>query len=301
MDYSLLIGVVRRHFEVKHRTSSSSTRIPTFAYLPGDGNGDGDVVDSVDGVDGVDLGERPTIAVNMSSSPPNGIITSSSIRQRDSLLSQMSGTRGADSTPQQPASVSRSYAGSASGGGGGGGYDNHMGEEDDRGPRLQRNSQESDISSSARSWNPSVIGADGGVQAGTVDAPGTYYIGIIDVLQEWNFKKRLERFVKTNILRYDADGISAMPPDDYRSRFLEFAVDDVFDGLSDGIVEGGTSNKARTSVVTRSSILRTSIAGDEARGSVSGRSSFMKASDPSRSELKILRSSLAQGEGREGE
>jgi hypothetical protein len=26
-----------------------------------------------------------------------------------------------------------------------------------------------------------------------VEAPGTYYIGLIDMLQEWNFNKKIER------------------------------------------------------------------------------------------------------------
>lgn len=52
-----------------------------------------------------------------------------------------------------------------------------------------------------------------------VIGPGFYYIGIIDILQTWSMSKRVERFVKTALLRNDPDGISAMPPRAYRDRF----------------------------------------------------------------------------------
>lgn len=38
--------------------------------------------------------------------------------------------------------------------------------------------------------------ADGGMHATVVEGPGTYYMGIIDVLQHWNWEKKLERFLK---------------------------------------------------------------------------------------------------------
>ncbi|TMW55223.1 hypothetical protein Poli38472_013114 [Pythium oligandrum] len=52
-----------------------------------------------------------------------------------------------------------------------------------------------------------------------VIGPGFYYIGIIDILQTWNMSKRIERFMKTVLFRKDPDGISAMPPKAYRTRF----------------------------------------------------------------------------------
>ncbi|KAF1325195.1 Phosphatidylinositol-4-phosphate-5-kinase, partial [Globisporangium splendens] len=52
-----------------------------------------------------------------------------------------------------------------------------------------------------------------------VIGPGFYYIGLIDILQTWSFAKRMERFIKTVILRKDPDGISAMAPKPYRDRF----------------------------------------------------------------------------------
>ncbi|KAF1794817.1 Phosphatidylinositol-4-phosphate 5-kinase, N-terminal domain [Phytophthora cactorum] len=55
--------------------------------------------------------------------------------------------------------------------------------------------------------------------AEVVIGPGFYYIGVIDMLQTWNWSKRLERFMKTVLFRKDPDGISAMPPKPYRDRF----------------------------------------------------------------------------------
>lgn len=37
---------------------------------------------------------------------------------------------------------------------------------------------------------------DGGMHATVVEGPGTYYMGIIDILQYWNFEKKVERFLK---------------------------------------------------------------------------------------------------------
>lgn len=35
-----------------------------------------------------------------------------------------------------------------------------------------------------------------GIRAAIVEGPGMFYFGIIDVLQEWNWSKKLERFFK---------------------------------------------------------------------------------------------------------
>lgn len=67
-----------------------------------------------------------------------------------------------------------------------------------------------------------------------VEAPGTYYIGLIDTLQEWNLAKKVERFYKVYICGLDGAGISAIEPRKYQERFMQRAVRDVFEGL-DGI------------------------------------------------------------------
>jgi len=69
----------------------------------------------------------------------------------------------------------------------------------------------------------SVSGSAGGAVARQVDVPG-YYMGLIDVLQEWNVGKRLERFAKVVFkgrwARDVRDGMSAVEPVTYRERFL---------------------------------------------------------------------------------
>ena len=56
-----------------------------------------------------------------------------------------------------------------------------------------------------------------------VDVPA-YYMGLIDILQEWNLSKRLERIAKTVFkgrwARDVRDGMSAIEPIAYRERFL---------------------------------------------------------------------------------
>eukprot|EP00301_Raphidiophrys_heterophryoidea_P005778 c12393_g1_i1.p1 GENE.c12393_g1_i1~~c12393_g1_i1.p1 ORF type:complete len:592 (+),score=170.57 c12393_g1_i1:964-2739(+) len=53
-----------------------------------------------------------------------------------------------------------------------------------------------------------------------VQGPACYYVGLIDLLQEWTWRKKLERFIKTVWYRHEAPGISAQPPRIYRERFM---------------------------------------------------------------------------------
>lgn len=50
----------------------------------------------------------------------------------------------------------------------------------------------------------------------------TYYIGLVDILQEYNMRKQLEHFWKATICRADPEGISVVDPTKYRQRFLNF-------------------------------------------------------------------------------
>ncbi|OQR97897.1 phosphatidylinositol-4-phosphate-5-kinase (Pi-PIPK-D2) [Thraustotheca clavata] len=56
-------------------------------------------------------------------------------------------------------------------------------------------------------------------RANTVVGPACYYFGIIDILQLWNFDKKLERGFKVHVLRKDPEGLSAVPPTRYKDRF----------------------------------------------------------------------------------
>ena len=44
--------------------------------------------------------------------------------------------------------------------------------------------------------NPYKQDNDGGIHAGVVEGAGAYYFGIIDTLQEWNWRKQIEQFFK---------------------------------------------------------------------------------------------------------
>jgi len=52
------------------------------------------------------------------------------------------------------------------------------------------------------------------------DKTEMYFLGIIDFLQQFNWKKRIEFFAKTKLLCYDSKGLSAVPPYEYCTRFL---------------------------------------------------------------------------------
>ncbi len=63
-----------------------------------------------------------------------------------------------------------------------------------------------------------------------VEGPQSYYLGLIDVLQTWSLRKRLEHFGKVWLPPWrDGQGISAVPPGAYAERFLKRVVYDVFD------------------------------------------------------------------------
>ena len=59
------------------------------------------------------------------------------------------------------------------------------------------------------------------VKANIVEGPGTYYIGIIDMLQKWNTNKKLERAIKVYLRCKNKAGISCVEPVFYRKRFLK--------------------------------------------------------------------------------
>ncbi len=68
-------------------------------------------------------------------------------------------------------------------------------------------------------YTPFFRGNEGGLAAAVVEGPGVFYLGIIDILQEWSWSKRIERWIKSTILCQDKHGISVMPPQQYAERF----------------------------------------------------------------------------------
>merc|ERR1719458_944263 len=62
----------------------------------------------------------------------------------------------------------------------------------------------------------------GGIRARIIDSPGIYYIGIIDTLQEYSWKKKMETFLKAYIKRRSNKGISSVEPGLYQKRFINY-------------------------------------------------------------------------------
>jgi Phosphatidylinositol-4-phosphate 5-Kinase len=70
----------------------------------------------------------------------------------------------------------------------------------------------------------------GGMNAAVIEGPGLFYLGVIDILQEWSFIKKAERWLKRLLLLQDADGMSVMPPNDYADRFIKRVIEAVIEG-----------------------------------------------------------------------
>merc|ERR1719215_293117 len=90
--------------------------------------------------------------------------------------------------------------------------------------------QSRNLSAESQSYVSSIGTLGKASNAMYIDGPGSYYFGIIDVLQEWNFAKRCERFFKTWVLGKDGDGLSCMPAFPYSERFWESCVVQVMEG-----------------------------------------------------------------------
>ena len=61
----------------------------------------------------------------------------------------------------------------------------------------------------------------------------TYHMAIIDYLQQWNFEKVGEAFLKRTFKSRPRDKISAVPPDLYQQRFNRFVDSTVLTSQSD--------------------------------------------------------------------
>jgi hypothetical protein len=73
--------------------------------------------------------------------------------------------------------------------------------------------------------------------------PAVFYIGIIDILQKYDYTKKIERWYKTTLRGQSKDGISAMPSDMYRQRFLN-KLRDIIEPVGPEWHESQTSNPA---------------------------------------------------------
>lgn len=77
--------------------------------------------------------------------------------------------------------------------------------------------------------NPSSLaGANAIFRTKSITGPAVYHIGIIDFLQDWSTRKKLERLWKIYFLRKDPEGLSVMKPWHYMLRFQN-KIDQIFD------------------------------------------------------------------------
>ncbi|CAM9604259.1 unnamed protein product, partial [Ectocarpus fasciculatus] len=64
--------------------------------------------------------------------------------------------------------------------------------------------------------------------AKSVSGAAIYYMGIVDFLQDWTTRKKVERMTKVYLLGQEAEGTSVMHPDPYKVRFQN-KMDEIFD------------------------------------------------------------------------
>uniref|UniRef100_K3WQW3 PIPK domain-containing protein n=1 Tax=Globisporangium ultimum (strain ATCC 200006 / CBS 805.95 / DAOM BR144) TaxID=431595 RepID=K3WQW3_GLOUD len=71
----------------------------------------------------------------------------------------------------------------------------------------------------------------GGMSVDEVHGPGIYFMGLIDILQQWNLRKRVEHFVRVYIFMQDKNGVSVVNPRQYADRFQQRVIRElIYDG-----------------------------------------------------------------------
>ena len=80
---------------------------------------------------------------------------------------------------------------------------------------------------------------DGGIISETGNE--IYFVGIIDILTKFNFKKKCEHFIK--MVRYCSNNMSCTPPEMYRDRFVNY--------MSKVIVKSSSFNSAKNPLIER--------------------------------------------------
>jgi hypothetical protein len=96
----------------------------------------------------------------------------------------------------------------------------------------------------------------GGVRPSAVDGPGVYYLGIVDMLQRYTWKKRAERWIKS--LFKPISGISSCSPVEYAERFQRRVAGQIieeFDARFQGQL-GGSSTPPHAPQLRRHSSVR---------------------------------------------
>ncbi len=111
--------------------------------------------------------------------------------------------------------------------------------------------------------NPFLLDKTGGLRPVYVEGASTYYLGLIDVLQKWDFWKKAEYYTKTWVLGYEREGISAIESKRYCKRFVDRVVHKMFPGVEDpeevprsgyGSTRGTRANSVNTDSSGRDSV-----------------------------------------------
>ena len=74
----------------------------------------------------------------------------------------------------------------------------------------------------------SEINLHGTIPAAVVEGPELYSFAVIDILQEWNWSKKIEHLTKVWLKCAEPHGISAVPAWEYSARFLRAVAQDSF-------------------------------------------------------------------------
>ncbi|KAF0709367.1 Aste57867_5957 [Aphanomyces stellatus] len=91
----------------------------------------------------------------------------------------------------------------------------------------------------------------GGMGVEEVYGPGVYFMGLIDILQQWNMRKRIEHFVRVYIFGQDRLGISVVKPKTYADRFQKRVIRELIYDLQmhddASVASGGDDDGASSS------------------------------------------------------
>ena len=88
---------------------------------------------------------------------------------------------------------------------------------------------------------------DGGIMSCTGDK--VYYIGIIDILTEYNFLKKTEHFCK--MIRYCSEKMSCIPPKKYRDRYIDYMTNKVFDNTEENYLMNLCASQNLNNVINK--------------------------------------------------
>lgn len=144
--------------------------------------------------------------------------------------------------------------------------------------------------------NPFLLDSSGGLRPICVEGAATYYVGMIDLLQRWDIGKKVEYWFKTLVLGWDKEGVSAIDPQKYCSRFVNRVTKKLFVGIH-GSGEGVTHDRMAGEHGRRSSAATSRVSHWNGLGPSASRGA---RSDAAReSDLNFINSESAQGDAAE--